>query len=597
MLRHTLAPAAIALLAGAAAALAQGPLTTAFTYQGQLNNAGTPANGLYDFHFRLYDSPSAGTQVGPTICVNNLSVTNGGSTPTLYFGAHLTAHQRFFRFAVRQDTGQDCSVSTGFTLLSPRQQLTAEPYALWAKTASSLSAPDGAPANAVYVDNAGNVGIGTTAPLTSLHVVAPASGEGMRIQGPASGVTNTAYLSFTNSLGTSLGYVGDGSTGDNTIFLGAYNSDVCLTTNGGRILTGTAAGELRLGAGGGDYRHFRIGGGNSDGFIYGSYPALGDGIHMGYNWYADAAGTGHVNNTGGQTSRLSVQYGAIVLATGGVNQAPIPRVDVDQNGTLHVLNGSGTLDVASYYPDPSPSGNWPQGTYPYGTPFSSAGAISLYGPAGNVRWGVRSRYNLGFSVFPNQGEMYMDDATGTDRISISVDGESGASYGFIGCDDLYCTSTKNFITPHPDHPDTDITYCCIEGPEAAMYLRGTAHLIGGRAHVDLPDTFSSLASKDGLTVILTPLSLDSRGLACTTRSINGFDVGELLLGQGNYDFDWEIKAVRRGFRDYQVTHPWTEHAHGNKPLDDLWKQRLADIERRDAKFAAEDARIGPRPDR
>ena len=55
-------PAAILLLAGAAAA--QGPLTPAFTYQGQLSNGGTPVPGAYDLRFRLYDGLVAGSQLG-----------------------------------------------------------------------------------------------------------------------------------------------------------------------------------------------------------------------------------------------------------------------------------------------------------------------------------------------------------------------------------------------------------------------------------------------------------------------------------------------------------------------------------------------------
>ena len=34
--------------------------TTAFTYQGQLTEAGTPANGSYDLQFKLFDSGTVG---------------------------------------------------------------------------------------------------------------------------------------------------------------------------------------------------------------------------------------------------------------------------------------------------------------------------------------------------------------------------------------------------------------------------------------------------------------------------------------------------------------------------------------------------------
>ena len=167
--------------------------------------------------------------------------------------------------------------------------------------------------------------------------------------------------------------------------------------------------------------------------------------------------------------------------------------------------------------------------------------------------------------------------------------------GNIYVTNLDVTGYKNFLIPNPENPEQDITYCCLEGPEAAMFTRGTAHLASGRAHIDLPTTFSSIASKEGLTVILTPLSADSRGLACTNRSIKGFDVAELMQGEGNYDFDWEIKAVRRGCRDYQVLHPWTELSAHNKTIEESWQHRLADVNNRAAKFAAEDQQLGARP--
>ena len=41
---------------------------TAFTYQGQLNNGGSPANGSYDFTFSLYYSTNlAGLVVGDPV--------------------------------------------------------------------------------------------------------------------------------------------------------------------------------------------------------------------------------------------------------------------------------------------------------------------------------------------------------------------------------------------------------------------------------------------------------------------------------------------------------------------------------------------------
>jgi len=315
--------------------------SSAFSYQGQLKDGTTPANGVYDLRFKLFDAASAGTQVAPLVCIDNVQVTNGLFTVPINFGPDYSSpNSRYIEIDVRRDTGLNCSTTTGFVTQTPRQLLMATPLAIHARTASALDAPDGSPLNAVSVDNNGNVGVGTTTPTAPLHVMMPAAGSaGIRIQGLSSTAANTAFLSFTNSAGTDVGYVGDGSSGDDTVFLGAYRGDATLITPGGRVLTALADGSLRLGTDTGDYRHFTIGGGNSSGFLYGSFARLGDGIHMGYNYFADAAGNNQIVHPDGGTSRLSVGYGTIVLATappfGG---APVDRLVVDPNGNVLLGN-------------------------------------------------------------------------------------------------------------------------------------------------------------------------------------------------------------------------------------------------------------------
>ena len=71
MTRILLVPAfVLAILAAAAHAQ---PLTTAFTFQGNLANAGAPATGNYDLRFRLYDAAATGIQQGPTLCANDIT--------------------------------------------------------------------------------------------------------------------------------------------------------------------------------------------------------------------------------------------------------------------------------------------------------------------------------------------------------------------------------------------------------------------------------------------------------------------------------------------------------------------------------------------
>jgi hypothetical protein len=113
---------------------------------------------------------------------------------------------------------------------------------------------------------------------------------------------------------------------------------------------------------------------------------------------------------------------------------------------------------------------------------------------------------------------------------------------------------KNFRVPHPTQSDKDIVYACIEGPEAAAYVRGTARLINGRSEVALPEHFAHAVS-GGLTVQLTPLSANSRGLAVVEKTVSRLVVQELGEGTGSYEFDWVVTGVRRGHEAYQPIQP------------------------------------------
>jgi hypothetical protein len=115
------------------------PLTTAFTYQGDLTTAGAPATGTYDLRFRLFDALAGGAQQGPTLCSDNVSVAGGAFTAQLDFGSQFAGQQRFLEIDVRLDTGLPCGNATGFTTLAPRQPLTAAPNAAFSINAASAS--------------------------------------------------------------------------------------------------------------------------------------------------------------------------------------------------------------------------------------------------------------------------------------------------------------------------------------------------------------------------------------------------------------------------------------------------------------------------
>jgi trimeric autotransporter adhesin len=108
--------------------------TSAFTYQGRLNSSNGPANGTYDFVFRLYDAPTGGTQFpGLPNPRPGVSVSNGLFTVTLDFtAAVLDGAPRWLQIEVATN-------GVPPQALAPRQQLMSAPYAFFAARAGGVT--------------------------------------------------------------------------------------------------------------------------------------------------------------------------------------------------------------------------------------------------------------------------------------------------------------------------------------------------------------------------------------------------------------------------------------------------------------------------
>lgn len=75
------------ILCLAAAPVFSGPASTAFSYHGKLTDAsGAPMVGSQNLTFRLFDAPDMGNQVGSTVTLASVAVTNGLFTVHLDFG-------------------------------------------------------------------------------------------------------------------------------------------------------------------------------------------------------------------------------------------------------------------------------------------------------------------------------------------------------------------------------------------------------------------------------------------------------------------------------------------------------------------------------
>src|SRR5580658_5877115 len=143
-------------------AFAQG---TAFTYQGQLQNNGTPASGTYAMTFALFNTNATGVAIAGPVTNNAVSVTNGLFTTTIDFGPGIfSGGSNWLEVAVSTNG------ANAFTTLTPRQQLTPVPYAI---AAENLTGPLGGLAgtygNQLTFSNSANQFTGNGGNLTALN--------------------------------------------------------------------------------------------------------------------------------------------------------------------------------------------------------------------------------------------------------------------------------------------------------------------------------------------------------------------------------------------------------------------------------------------
>jgi trimeric autotransporter adhesin len=183
---------------------------TAFTYQGSLTDGAGRANGLYDFQFAIYDAISGNALVGAPITNSAVSVSNGLFTTTLDFGPGVfTGPPRWLDISVRSNG------IIAFTLVTPRQALTATPYAITASNltgtlpSSQLSGAlssnqlSGAYNNAINFTNAANTFAGDGSGLTGVNAANSSALGGLGPNAFWQTTGNSNIIAGINYLGTS----------------------------------------------------------------------------------------------------------------------------------------------------------------------------------------------------------------------------------------------------------------------------------------------------------------------------------------------------------------------------------------------------------
>ncbi len=144
--------------------MAQG---TAFTYQGRLGDGAGAANGAYDLTFSVWNASNGPSQVSFTITNAAVPVSDGLFNVTLDFGiGAFPGGDRWLEVAVRTNAG------AAFATLTPRQRITATPYALTARNLAGVlpnTSLAGIYSGALTLNNAANTFAGNGAGLTGVN--------------------------------------------------------------------------------------------------------------------------------------------------------------------------------------------------------------------------------------------------------------------------------------------------------------------------------------------------------------------------------------------------------------------------------------------
>ncbi|HSH15700.1 MAG TPA: hypothetical protein VLD18_06690, partial [Verrucomicrobiae bacterium] len=207
------------------AGLRVGAQTTGFTYQGRLLEGGSPASGSFDLRFTVHAQPEQGGPLSGAITNAGVVVTGGLFTTLLDFGAEVfDGGERWLEVAVKPAGSQG-----EFATLTPRQQLSATPYAIKAwqaatvpaaaitsgmlsdgavtttklapGAASQLGTPDETNPSVVAISNDGRVGVGTNSPVAGLHVANTVQTLGLELLSEqVNGSAGVHYLGRPTSL-------------------------------------------------------------------------------------------------------------------------------------------------------------------------------------------------------------------------------------------------------------------------------------------------------------------------------------------------------------------------------------------------------------
>ena len=305
--------------------------TTAFTYQGSLKDGASPANGNYDFEFKLFNLASGGAQQGSTVQRLNVAVANGTFSVSLDFGAAvLPGDYRFLEIGLRVNGNPG-----GFQQLLPRQMIGSSPYSI-----KSLSSE-----NANSATNATQLG-----GVAANQFVQTGDSRLSDARNPLAGSAN--YIQNQNAgaqAATNFNISGNGTVGG-TLSGGVVNAATQYNIGGNRVLStagtsnvfaGVGAGAMNTSIANSFFGHF-AGHSNTDGFdnsFFGDSAGAANTTATNNSFFGTRAGGD--NTIGSGNSFFGWEAG--LINTEGVGNSFFGRSAGSDNTTGHFNSSFGRL--------------------------------------------------------------------------------------------------------------------------------------------------------------------------------------------------------------------------------------------------------------
>lgn len=443
------------VLLSTAAARRANAVSTAFTYQGQLQMFGGPVSATCSMQFKLYDV-SAGSE-SPIGYYGPIAVpVSGGlfSVPLDFPAIAFNGGDRWLEISV------DCPGGGGLTVLSPRQQLTASPYALFANSAGSV--PDSAVTSAKIADGTIATADLADGAITSAKIangtISDADIDTSKVQKRVTGTCSSgSAMSTINADGTvacasaSVAFAGSGSATT------ASHSD---HDHLGQSWVGSSGTGLRVQ----------------------STAAGGIGVVGIAN--TNTSGIGHIDHAIGVEGSSTDGYGVYGVSSNFLGVYGYSDNNTGVHGQSDGNAGYGVRGIANTGPNArGVFGESTNGTGVYGSSnaASSVTKAGVVGEATNTNGiGVRGVANTGGQAWGVYGQ--------------STSGYAGYFSGHVHVTGTLSGGVKTFKIDHPLDPANKYLYhSVIESPDMKNLYDGTAVLNdSGEAVVTLPNWFEAL---------------------------------------------------------------------------------------------------------